>query len=109
VLFAQILYGQSIGGAVAIDLAYRNPQAVSQAKASLSPLLSTSERADPPHHTQITALIIENTFMSLPRLIPTALPWLGPFSFLCHEKWESYLKVSAPTLLVWSCGKFWGN
>ncbi|KAI0288275.1 Alpha/Beta hydrolase protein [Russula brevipes] len=63
-----ILYGQSIGGAVAIDLAYRNPQA-------------------------ITALIIENTFMSLPRLIPTALPWLGPFSFLCHEKWESYLKA----------------
>lgn len=26
--FLQILYGQSIGGAVAIDLAYRNPQAV---------------------------------------------------------------------------------
>ena len=25
----QILYGQSIGGAVSIDLAYRNPQAVS--------------------------------------------------------------------------------
>ena len=45
---------------------------------------------------QITALIIENTFMSLPRLIPTAMPLLGPFSFLCHEKWESYLKV--PTL-----------
>jgi len=45
--------------------------------------------------TQITALIIENTFMSLPRLIPTAMPWLGPFSFLCHEKWESYLKVTS--------------
>lgn len=42
---------------------------------------------------QITALIIENTFMSLPRLIPTAMPLLGPFSFLCHEKWESFLKV----------------
>ncbi|KAI0299722.1 Alpha/Beta hydrolase protein [Multifurca ochricompacta] len=63
-----ILYGQSIGGAVAIDLAYRNPQ-------------------------MITALIIENTFMSLPRLIPMAMPWLGPFSFLCHQKWESYLKA----------------
>jgi hypothetical protein len=45
--------------------------------------------------TQITALIIENTFLSLPRLIPTAMPWLGPFSFLCHEKWESYLKVTS--------------
>ncbi|TFY77769.1 hypothetical protein EWM64_g6245 [Hericium alpestre] len=38
-------------------------------------------------------MILENTFMSLPRLIPTALPLLGPFSFLCHQKWESYLKV----------------
>ncbi|KAH9049247.1 alpha/beta-hydrolase [Lactarius deliciosus] len=63
-----ILYGQSIGGAVSIDLAYRNPDA-------------------------ITALIIENTFMSLPRLIPSAMPLLGPFSFLCHQKWESYLKA----------------
>ncbi|KAI9449630.1 alpha/beta-hydrolase [Lactarius psammicola] len=63
-----ILYGQSIGGAVSIDLAYRNPQS-------------------------ITALVIENTFMSLPRLIPTAMPLLGPFSFLCHQKWESYLKA----------------
>ncbi|KAF8258140.1 Alpha/Beta hydrolase protein [Lactarius quietus] len=63
-----ILYGQSIGGAVSIDLAYRNPH-------------------------EITALIIENTFMSLPRLIPTAMPLLGPFSFLCHQKWESYLKA----------------
>ncbi|KAI0041478.1 alpha/beta-hydrolase [Auriscalpium vulgare] len=63
-----ILYGQSIGGAVAIHLASQNRQI-------------------------ITALVLENTFMSLPRLIPTALPWLGPFSFLCHQKWESYLKV----------------
>ncbi|KAF8495192.1 alpha/beta-hydrolase [Russula emetica] len=75
-----IVYGQSIGGAVAIDLAYRNPKA-------------------------ITALIIENTFMSLPRLIPTAMPWLGPFSFLCHQKWESYLKApklppSIPVLML---------
>ncbi|KAI0264528.1 hypothetical protein BGY98DRAFT_1041011 [Russula aff. rugulosa BPL654] len=68
-----ILYGQSIGGAVAIDLAYQ---------------------ADCRHnHIQITALVIENTFTSLPRLIPTAMPWLGPFSFLCHQKWESYRKV----------------
>ncbi|ETW75299.1 Alpha/beta hydrolase [Heterobasidion irregulare TC 32-1] len=63
-----ILYGQSIGGAVAIDLASKNTQA-------------------------ITAMILENTFMSLPRLIPTAFPILTPFSWLCHQKWESYLKV----------------
>lgn len=63
-----ILYGQSIGGAVAIDLVSKNTQA-------------------------ITAMILENTFMSLPRLIPTAFPILTPFSWLCHQKWESYLKV----------------
>jgi len=60
-----ILYGQSIGGA---DLAYPNPQA-------------------------ITAVIVDNTFVSLPRLITSAMPWLGPSSFLCHQKWESYLKA----------------
>ncbi|KAI0746335.1 alpha/beta-hydrolase [Daedaleopsis nitida] len=66
-----VLYGQSIGGAVAIDLASRNPHA-------------------------IRALILENTFLSLPRLVPTALPVLGPFAFLCHQKWDSASKV--PTI-----------
>ncbi|PPQ80128.1 hypothetical protein CVT25_001427 [Psilocybe cyanescens] len=63
-----ILYGQSIGGAVAIDLASRNP-------------------------TKIRALILENTFTSLPSLVPHALPVLGPFSFLCHQKWDSASKI----------------
>ncbi|KAF7368824.1 Protein bem46 [Mycena venus] len=63
-----ILYGQSIGGAVSIDLASRNP-------------------------SKIAALILENTFTSLPSLVPHALPLLGPFSFLCHQKWDSASKV----------------
>ncbi|KAJ7910444.1 Alpha/Beta hydrolase protein [Mycena leptocephala] len=63
-----ILYGQSIGGAVSIDLASKNP-------------------------SKITALILENTFTSLPSLVPHALPLLGPFSFLCHQKWDSASKV----------------
>ncbi|KAH9830185.1 Alpha/Beta hydrolase protein [Rhodofomes roseus] len=63
-----ILYGQSIGGAVAIDLASRNAHA-------------------------IRALILENTFTSLPRLVPSAFPFLGPFAFLCHQKWDSASKV----------------
>jgi hypothetical protein len=58
------------------------------------------QRADY-RHTQITALIIENTFMSLPRLIPSAMPLLGPFSFLCHQKWESFLKVRRTPANVW--------
>ncbi|KAL1939240.1 hypothetical protein VTO73DRAFT_10043 [Trametes versicolor] len=63
-----ILYGQSIGGAVAIDLVSRNPHA-------------------------IRALVLENTFLSLPRLVPSALPVLGPFAFLCHQKWDSASKI----------------
>jgi len=42
---------------------------------------------------QIEALILENTFTSLPDLVPHALPVLGPFSFLCHQKWDSAAKV----------------
>jgi hypothetical protein len=54
---------------------------------------------------QIRALILENTFTSLPSLIPNALPLLSPFSFLCHQKWESALKIpliprSTPMLLL---------
>ncbi|KAF9450395.1 alpha/beta-hydrolase [Macrolepiota fuliginosa MF-IS2] len=64
----QVLYGQSIGGAVSIDLISKNPD-------------------------KIAALILENTFTSLPSLIPHALPLLGPLAFLCHQKWDSISKV----------------
>ncbi|KAF7296202.1 Hydrolase-4 domain-containing protein [Mycena chlorophos] len=62
-----ILYGTSIGAAVAIDLASRNP-------------------------TRIHALIIENTFLSLPRVV-RAWPYIGVFSFLCMQRWNSAAKI----------------
>ena len=54
---------------------------------------------------QIRALILENTFMTLPSLIPSALPFLSPFAFLCHQKWESVNKlpkipVTTPILML---------
>jgi len=64
-----IIYGQSIGGAVAIDLAARNPNVVD-------------------------GLILENTFLSIPRLIPSAVPYLSPFTFLCHQRWESEVTIT---------------
>ncbi|KAF5309529.1 hypothetical protein D9619_012315 [Psilocybe cf. subviscida] len=67
-----VLYGQSIGGAVAIDLASKNQQT-----------------PDAP----IRALILENTFTSLPALVPHVMPPLGRFAFLCHQKWDSASKV----------------
>jgi len=63
-----VLYGQSIGGAVSIDLISKNPD-------------------------KIAGLVLENTFTSLPSLIPHTLPLLGPLAFLCHQKWDSISKV----------------
>ncbi|KAF7337151.1 Hydrolase-4 domain-containing protein [Mycena venus] len=62
-----ILFGTSLGGAVAIDLASRNPSA-------------------------IQALIVENTFQSLPRVVRD-WPLIGTFSFLCFQKWDSASKL----------------
>ncbi|KAI9664949.1 MAG: hypothetical protein M1821_006397 [Bathelium mastoideum] len=61
-----IIYGQSLGGAVGIGLAARN-----------------QDRGD------IAALILENTFLSIRKMIPAALPparYLAPF---CHQIWPS--------------------
>ncbi|GAA6054362.1 hypothetical protein JCM3770_003337 [Rhodotorula araucariae] len=59
------VYGQSIGGAVAIFLASQNAQ-------------------------RVKGLIIENTFLSLPNLVPHVLPFLRPFvPFLLHQIWPS--------------------
>ncbi|KAI9184328.1 bem46 protein, variant [Blastocladiella emersonii ATCC 22665] len=58
------VYGQSIGGAVAIDTVARNDQ-------------------------HIAALMVENTFLSIPELIPSVMPFLKPFTFLCHQVWPS--------------------
>lgn len=68
----------------------------------LSESLSNSSRSS---LSQIRALILENTFMTLPSLIPSALPFLSPFAFLCHQKWESANKlpkipVTTPILML---------
>ncbi|KAG8986524.1 hypothetical protein FRB90_003951 [Tulasnella sp. 427] len=75
-----IVFGQSIGGAVSIDLASRNPDA-------------------------IHALILENTFTSIPDLIPTVMPYLSSVSFLCHQVWPSSTSIakippSTPMLMI---------
>ncbi|KAF8972359.1 Alpha/Beta hydrolase protein [Flammula alnicola] len=69
-----IIYGQSLGGAVAIDV--------------------TSRNAD-----KISALIVENTFTSIPDLVK-GWPVICHFSFLCTQKWKSGSKVAClPTAL----------
>ncbi|QNP98073.1 Hypothetical protein YALI2_D00514g [Yarrowia lipolytica] len=63
-----VLYGRSLGGAVAIYMA-------SQFGGSEGSI--------------IKGLILENTFLSIPKLIGYVLPFAAPFARLCHQKWES--------------------
>ncbi|CAM0141327.1 unnamed protein product [Umbelopsis sp. WA50703] len=65
-----VAYGQSIGGAVAINLVSRNED-------------------------KFSGLVLENTFTSLPELIPHVIPALKHFIFLCHQIWPSYLEIRA--------------
>ncbi|KAE9405552.1 alpha/beta-hydrolase [Gymnopus androsaceus JB14] len=62
-----IIHGHSLGGAVAIDLAGRNPE-------------------------KISGLIIENTFLSIPE-VAKAIPGIRHFTFVIHQRWESYRRI----------------
>lgn len=61
-----IIYGRSLGGAVGIYFATL-----------------------PKGRDLVKGIIVENTFLSIPKVIPSAFPVLGPFAFLCVEKWET--------------------
>ncbi|KAG6828645.1 hypothetical protein H0H92_007159 [Tricholoma furcatifolium] len=77
-----ILYGHSLGGGVAIDLAARNP-------------------------TLISGVIVSNTFTSIPDLVRT-WPVIGVFSFICTQKWRSkdkLRKISADTPILMISGR----
>jgi fermentation-respiration switch protein FrsA (DUF1100 family) len=73
-----VLFGESLGGAVSTYLAARHPD-------------------------QIRALILENTFTSIPDMIPAVLPLLRPVSFLSTNKWnsvEAIANVTCPILFL---------
>ncbi|KAJ1679662.1 bem46 protein, variant [Spiromyces aspiralis] len=59
-----VVYGQSLGGAIAIDLVAREPD-------------------------EFVGMILENTFLSIPKLIPSVMPMLRHLSFLSSERWDS--------------------
>ncbi|CAI6341844.1 unnamed protein product [Periconia digitata] len=61
-----VLYGQSLGGAVAINLAAKNVK-----------------RGD------IAGIVLENTFTSMRKMIPSALPPAKYLAPLCHQVWPS--------------------
>lgn len=70
-----IPYGRSLGGAVAIYIAAR-------------------------YGHQIAGLILENTFLSIPKVVPHVFPVLSPVSWLCTEVWNSEedIKLVSPQI-----------
>lgn len=61
-----IIYGQSLGGAVSIKLVSKNQKA-----------------------GDIVGLILENTFLSMRKLIPSVIPPAKYLTYLCHQVWPS--------------------
>ncbi|CAH7676435.1 Alpha/Beta hydrolase protein [Phakopsora pachyrhizi] len=66
------LYGQSLGGAVAIGLV-----------------------SDRKNRGKISGVVLENTFSNLRKLIPFVMPVLKPFRFLCHQTWKSDERIES--------------
>ena len=61
-----VVYGQSLGGAVAIKLVEAEQ-----------------------HKEDIAGVILENTFTSIPAMIPMVFPAAKPLARLCHQLWKS--------------------
>ncbi|ODV61966.1 alpha/beta hydrolase [Ascoidea rubescens DSM 1968] len=83
-----ILYGRSIGGAVAIYMA-------SLASITLSRNLLQIENGP-----QETKSVLENTFLNIRKVIPYIFPILSYLSFLCHQVWpsERYITLIDPNI-----------
>jgi len=78
-----IVFGRSLGGAVAIDLAGHT---------TLTP-------TSPP----LAAIILENTFTSIYDMQKIMFPALNYFSFLCTNRWmsvETINRVTVPVLMI---------
>lgn len=64
-----VLYGRSLGGANAIYIASKYPQLCD-------------------------AVILENTFLSIRKVIPYVFPLLKYFTIMCHEVWNSESEIA---------------
>ncbi|KAK4220271.1 protein bem46 [Rhypophila decipiens] len=81
-----LVYGQSLGGAVSIKLVAKN-----------------QGRTDADGNELITGLILENTFLSMRKLIPSIIPPAKYLALLCHQVWASdslIANIKVPTLFL---------
>eukprot|EP01097_Dermamoeba_algensis_P006062 TRINITY_DN381_c0_g2_i1.p1 TRINITY_DN381_c0_g2~~TRINITY_DN381_c0_g2_i1.p1 ORF type:complete len:282 (-),score=58.21 TRINITY_DN381_c0_g2_i1:111-956(-) len=76
-----VIHGQSLGGAVAIDLASKQ-------------------------HSKLAAIMLENTFTSIPDMIDVVMPIFKPVKFLCNNRWDSINKIGKiPLPILFLCAK----
>lgn len=75
-----VVYGQSLGGAVTIKLLANN------SRQTINKKTNTDEK---PAMAPIAGIILENTFLSIRKLIPTIMPPARFISALCHQRWAS--------------------
>ncbi|KAL3417981.1 Protein bem46 [Phlyctema vagabunda] len=61
-----VVYGQSLGGAVSIQLVAKNQK-----------------------DRKLIGLVLENTFLSMRKLIPSVIPPARYLTYLCHQVWSS--------------------
>lgn len=81
-----VVYGQSLGGAVAIGLVAG---------------MSGREKGDAPG--RVAALVLENTFLSIRKLIPSLIPPARFVAWMCHQTWASetiMANVQVPCLFL---------
>ncbi|QLG73681.1 hypothetical protein HG535_0F01920 [Zygotorulaspora mrakii] len=64
-----VLYGRSLGGANAIYIASK-------------------------YQHLVDAVVLENTFLSIRKVIPYVFPWLKYFALMCHEVWNSEIAIT---------------
>lgn len=67
-----VVYGQSLGGAVTIKLVAANQR-----------------KPNGEHDGEIAGVILENTFTSIKKLIPSVMPPAKYIAWLCHQQWNS--------------------
>ena len=93
-----VIYGQSLGGAVSIRLLANNLEKTVDS--------SKSEKQNE-QDGRITGVILENTFLSIRKLIPSVMPPARYIRMFCHQRWPSdevikTLPVNAPPILFLS-------
>ncbi|KAI5284207.1 hypothetical protein KEM52_003011 [Ascosphaera acerosa] len=85
-----VIHGQSLGGAVGAWLAVKNQErtrrrGVEEKREGGEPIPQSEKVERGPN--RVAGVILENTFLSLRKMVPSFLPAGKYFAWLCHQVW----------------------